>query len=212
MAEKKRKRPGRRAYLNDFRMGAGGQYSYMGTTYVYEGERPYKDEALRVGVLTGVIVSALIAIGVIPHPAMLGYNNFYVVPFFLFELVAVFVTVYGAVRMLTGGSRLRAYKYEATVKKLPNRLMITTVAALIMIPANIVYLCLNGFEGRPVASIAAILLHGAIAAAAQIMKRLIEREKWTAEMPEEPEEDKASEEEVFPPYEGEQSEREAPGK
>ena len=205
MAQKsgKKKRGGRRAYLNDFRMGAGGQYSYMGTIYAYEGERPYKDEALRVGVLTGVIVSALVAVGVIPHPAMLGYNNFYVVPLFLFELVAVFVTAYGAVRLLAGGSRLRAYKYEATVRKLPNRLTITTIAALLLIPANIVYLALNGFEGRPIASIIVLLLHGLIAAAAQILRKQISAEKWTAEMPEEPEADKTPENDVFPPYEPE---------
>ena len=91
MADKpQKKRRGRRSFLNDFKADDSGQYSYMGNVHVYEGSVPYKTERQRVIVLTAMMCASAVAIGCIPAPSMLGYNNFYVVPLFIIELVAVF--------------------------------------------------------------------------------------------------------------------------
>ena len=122
MADKpQKKRRGRRSFLNDFKADDSGQYSYMGNVHVYEGSVPYKTERQRVIVLTAMMCASAVAIGCIPAPSMLGYNNFYVVPFFIIELVAVFITAWAAIRLAAGGSELREYVYEKTVKAIPNR-------------------------------------------------------------------------------------------
>ncbi|MBQ1685341.1 MAG: hypothetical protein II072_07520 [Clostridia bacterium] len=180
MADKpQKKRRGRRSFLNDFKADDSGQYSYMGNVHVYEGSVPYKTERQRVIVLTAMMCASAVAIGCIPAPSMLGYNNFYVVPFFIIELVAVFITAWAAIRLAAGGSELREYVYEKTVKAIPNRAPVAFYSALACVLANIVYLCLNGFAEKPVASAAALLLHGVIAAAAFQLRRGVEHEKWS---------------------------------
>lgn len=206
----KKKRRGRWSFLNDFKLGNSGQYSYMGTVYSYEGELPYKKAAVRIGILGGVIALAALAAWTIPAPSVLGINNYYVIPLMILEAIAVFVTVWGVVRFLAGGSKLRAYAYEATVKKLPIRASFAMYSALALIPANIVYLCLNGFGERPVWSAAAMALHVLIALAAFLLKRAVKAARWNASTTEEQTEGEAPED-VFPEYVPEEGEEDGAG-
>ena len=96
---RRKSRKGRRSFLNDFKADDSGQYSYMGNVHVYEGSVPYRTERQRIIILTVLMCAAAAAIGCIPAPSMLGYNNFYVVPFFIIELVAVFVTAWAAFQL-----------------------------------------------------------------------------------------------------------------
>lgn len=194
---KKAKRKGRRSYLNDFRMTESGNYSYMGVVRAYEGPGPYGAERLRLIVLIAVIVLSELALGFIPAPSMLGYNNFYVVPLYIIELVAVFISAWAAVRLIIAGSEMREYVFDKTVKRLPNVVPIAFYAALVCVAANIVWLCLNGFGEKPAASIAALLLHAVIAVSAFLLRRLIRRQIWGVKMPE-PAEEEGESESVFP--------------
>ena len=202
MAEKK-KRKGRRAFLNDFKVGGDGQYSYMGTVHRYGGKLPYNMVLARFAALGGALLLSLVGIGFIPAPSMTGYNNFYVVPLFVFELIAAFITEWAAVRFLVNGRKgeLRAYAFEATVKRLPILGSITAFIAALGIPANIVYLAINGFEGRPIASFAVILLHAAAAASAFLIRKCTEATEWIASSVKQ--EEAAKQDDIFPPYEPE---------
>lgn len=200
-----KKRKGRRSFLNDFVPDDSGQYSYMGNVRVYEGSVPYKTERQRIILLTAMMCAAAVAIGCIPAPSMLGYNNFYVVPLFIIELIAVFITAWAAIRLAAGGSELREYVFEKSVKAIPNRAPVAFYSALACAAANIVYLCLNGFSEKPVASIAALLLHLAIAAAAFRLRRGVEHEKWSVVLKTEggAEAETQADESIFPSIEEE---------
>ena len=134
---------------------------------------------------------------------MTGYNNFYVVPLFVFELIAAFITEWAVVRFLVNGRKgeLRAYAFEATVKRLPVLGSITAVIAALSVPANIVYLAINGFEGKPAASIAVMLLHCAAAASAFLIRKCTEATEWIVSAVKQ--EETVKDEEIFPPYEPE---------
>lgn len=177
MAEKK-KRKGRRAYLNDFHVGLNGEYTYTGPIYRYEGELPYRQALTRLRVLTAAMCLAMIGAGVVPAPSMVGFGNFYVVPFFMIELVGVALSAWSAYRLISGGEDLRAYVYEATVNKLPQRLEMTFFFAAACVAVNIVYICLNGFGGKVILSLLLIVLHVGVGAVAQILRRTLALLRW----------------------------------
>ena len=179
MADKRKKRTGRWDYLNDFDAGADGSYSYRGNIFRYEGERPYSKERLLLCLFAGLMTAAAAAAGIVPAPSMLGFGNFYVVPLYIIELVGVFLTAWAAVKLIAGGSELRSYVYEKSAAKIPHRCDFTAIAALLCIPANVVYLCLNGFGGKPIASVLLPVLHAAVAVTAMLLKRTVLAEKWT---------------------------------
>ena len=81
---------------------------------------------------------------------------------------------------------------EATVEKLPNRLEMTAVFAAVCVAGNVLYLIHKGFGGRVIASLAVILLHGAVIAAALLLKKHLSTLRWSGgreeETPELPEE------------------------
>lgn len=202
----KKKRRGRRAFLADFRAGDDGQYSYMGNVRRYEGSVPYNAERLRLIVLTVLMAASAVAIGCISAPSMLGYNNFYVVPFFIIELIAVFITAWAAVRLIWAGSELREYVYDKTVKSIPNRAPIAFWSALACVASNVVYLCLNGLREKPAASAAALVLHVVIAVCAFLLRRSVAREVWAVELSAEAAPGRADESEIFPSVEDPASE------
>ena len=144
MAEKKKRR-GRREHLNDFYLDVGGNYQYAGPIRRYEGDMPWRDAALRVGVLAGAMALSLIAVGLIPAPSMVGMGNFYVVLPYVLELVGVFLSVWAAVRLIAGGEELRNYVYEATVDKFRGRLTMTMIFAISSVIGNAAFLIMKGF-------------------------------------------------------------------
>lgn len=173
-----KKRGGRRAYLNDFKVGSDGEYSYKGVVCRYTGKLPYNKVKLRVGVLAGLAVLCMAAAGLIPASSMLGMGNFYVVPFFMAQLVAVFITAWGAVRLLLNGAELREYVFKATVKRIPGGAMAAFITALCSLAANVVHVCINGFGANPVWLALLMLLHAVTACAAYLLYKLIGSLTW----------------------------------
>lgn len=178
MAEKK-KRKGRRAYLNDFYRDISGEYQYTGQLRRYEGPAPHREAVTRMGVFAGAMALAVILVGLLPAPSMLGLGNFYVVLPLILELLGVFLSAWAVVRLIAGGCELRNYVYEATVEKLPGRLTMTAIFAAVSAVCNVVYLILNGFGGKVLVSLAVIVLHGAALAAALLLKRYLASLRWS---------------------------------
>jgi len=178
VAEKK-KRKGRRAYLDDFQAGVNGQYIYTGSMYRYEGAVPYQRAMRRVSLLTAAMCAALVCAGAVPAPSMLGFGNFYVIVPFLVEMVGVALAIWSAAKLIYGGEELRAYVHAATVKKLPDRLSMSLFFAGASIVANIVYLALKGFGGKVIASLLVIVFHALVILTAWLLKRELSTHRWT---------------------------------
>ncbi len=178
MAEKK-KHKGRREYLNDFYRDVSGEYQYTGTIRRYQSELSWHDAALRIGVLAGIIATAMIAVGLIPAPSMTGMGSFYVILPYILELVGVFLSVWAAIRLIAGGEELRNYVYEATVGKIRGRLTMTAIFAISSLIGNVVFLIIKGFDGKVFLSLAVILLHGVSLAASLLLMRHMSSLRWS---------------------------------
>lgn len=180
MSEKagEKKRGGRRAYLNDFRLGPSGEYSYKGDVRVYAGSLPFNKAKLRIGAAAGAAVVSAAAAGVIPAPAMLGFGNWYVIPFFALGLIGVFLMAWCAVRLIANGPELREYVHKAAVRPLPGRALFTCFAQLASVLANAVFLCINGFKAPVWASVLLPVLHMTAAAAAYLVHRYASALEW----------------------------------
>ncbi|MCR5808565.1 MAG: hypothetical protein K6G56_03285 [Clostridiales bacterium] len=176
MAEKK-KRSKRRSYLNDFHQDVTGEFRYTGKHHLYAGEYSGKKVRLLTALLTAALVLAAAGVGFIPAPSMTEQGVFYVLLPYIGELIAVFVTAWASLMLLRPvGSdgeklRLRAYTFERSIGRLPHRTVIAAVLAGACVIANVVFICIRGFEGKPVMSIAVILLHIAAGAFAILLKR-----------------------------------------
>ncbi|MBO6061315.1 MAG: hypothetical protein J6P98_04280 [Clostridia bacterium] len=177
-SEGKKKRAGRRAYLNDFKVGSDGQYSYRGLVHRCTAPLPYNKVKLRIGIYAGVMAAAAAACGFVPADSMLGFGNWYVVPFFVLELICVFLTVWSSVRMLLNGSELRDYVFKAAPARLPLRALAAFIASIISGVSNAVYLMINGFGKNPAAMAALLALHGAVCVSAILLRTLILSLKW----------------------------------
>lgn len=176
MAEKKRK--GRRAHLDDFYRDVSGEYQYVGKLRRYRGEIPYEQVKTRLGVLIAALCLAVLGVGALPAPSMLGTGSFYVILPYIAELVGAFLCAWAAIRLISGGEELRNYVYEATVEKLPSRLAVTAVFAAASVVGNVLYLILKGFGGKAFLSLLVIVLHLAAAAAAVLAFRFLRTLRW----------------------------------
>ena len=68
MAEEKKKRPHRRAYLNDFKRNVAGEYVYTGKHFRWQQEP--KPVLLRMWLQGGIAALAALANGCIPNTGM----------------------------------------------------------------------------------------------------------------------------------------------
>ncbi|MBQ6116354.1 MAG: hypothetical protein IJL08_03415 [Oscillospiraceae bacterium] len=178
MAEKK-KRKGRRAYLNDFYTDVTGNTVYTGQMIRYAGEMPWRGAARRTGVLTGAVTACALIVFCLPAPSMTGMNKSYVVLPLILEAVGVLLTVWAAVRLLCNGPDLRSYVWEASAKKLPWWLEMTAVFAAVGVVGNVIYLAVKGFGGKVFLSLLVIVLHLLTIAAALFEIRFLRTVKWS---------------------------------
>ena len=117
MADKKKKQAGRRAYLNDFHRDLTGAYIYDGSHFHFAGDG-WKQALLRLWAL-GIVLVVLVLAGGFSGETM-AHCVFQILPY-LMEVGAVGSVVWALVRLTSGGEKLRAYVYKATVQALPGR-------------------------------------------------------------------------------------------
>ena len=167
-----KKRRGRRAYLDDFHRDLSGKYTYDGPLYSYSGEKPRKTLLRQLWGLCAAMLLCIIAIGFVPAPGV--STCVYVTLPYAVTLVAAVSVCWALGELSTGKDPLREYVYEASVKKIPLRAMLTAVFAAAAILGEAVFLILNGVGGVRIwfALLVMALLGGACACALLIRKFL----------------------------------------
>ena len=141
--EKKKKRRGRRYYLNDFHL-VGSEYVYRGNMYAFDGGQRERRRFLTL-ITLGSFVSLLTAAGqeVFP-PVEMSDSLFTTIPWLL-QMIAVCTVIWGVYKLLRGNDPMREYVYEKSVKKLPVRLLISMAASFVTFASEAIYIVIKGF-------------------------------------------------------------------
>ncbi len=156
MAEKKK---GKRAYLNDFHVNLKGEYSYEGKHLVFKGtEAESKAAAQSLMLLTALLALTTLAGGFLNGAGIT--NSFYVILPYVIEVGGSGSALWTALSLGSKPYKLRQYVYDRTVLKLPGRAMIALVGAASGLIGNLLFVILNGFQGKLLATLGYILLKG----------------------------------------------------
>lgn len=177
MGERKKK-PGRRAYLNDFHADLRGNYTYTGAHYAYAPGNPIPLRGLlaRLGGGCAVLAACAVACGCLPAAGM--DNTFYILLPYAVGVVAIAAACWAAVRLAAGGDPLRAYVYDATVGKLPMRVGLCCICTALALAGECLFLLLHGFGGMVWGTVAFLLLQGAQLAVGALLLRLLGAARW----------------------------------
>ena len=105
MAEEKKKRWNRRAYLDDFQKTASGEYVYNGKLHYYQSEYMGRKKAIFVlWLLTILMCAGILAGGFLPAAGM-GHSPYVLIPYTAALLTTgevVYLFIHGAEGMLAG--------------------------------------------------------------------------------------------------------------
>ena len=159
--EPKPTRPGRKDYLNQFKMDDTGQYAYRGTFMAYAaGAESWKKDLLFIW-LSCVIPLILLAImGFLPKSGLDG-NLIVLLPYGL-SLIALFALIWKVCRLTYGGQKIRKYVYDSTVKTLPGYAAAVMILAAFALVGGIITQILGTFHGTVLSAV--LLFAGEICA------------------------------------------------
>ena len=175
--QKKRVKKNRWSYLDDFRRTASGEYIYIGPTYCFQGEDHVRRQGVRRWGILAVGMTVCTSLGgfiLAPGTANCAYI---LIPYVLAFLSACSV-LWGFVRLAAGKDPLRSYVYEATVKQFPLRTILTAVGAAAALVGEVVYVALNGTEGRTVGMVLFLVSEAATLVLALLWRPLGRDMKW----------------------------------
>lgn len=168
----------RRAYLDDFKKTASGEYAYKGAEYHLEGTKEErKGLIIRLWCLLCAGGICLVVCGCVPAAGMEG-SAWVLLPY-AFTWIAFAFVCSSLYRMTQGGDRLREYIYEAAVLKFPFRLKLTGAGAAATILGELVYLFLHGFSGKIFYTLVFGALEALILFCLYGMNRIVGIMKWT---------------------------------
>lgn len=177
MAEKNKKRGGRRAHLNDFHVNLAGDYVYTGTHYSYVDQGRSRDRVQRE--LLGLSVAVMLAVvagGCSDAPAML--NCWYVILPYICEAAAAVSVIWAVLRLRKAEEPIREYIYKKSVQALPHRAMLCMIFAGLGFVTMVLYLVMNGSGGRVASVIAYLALKALVAGGAWLLWRYMLTLKW----------------------------------
>ena len=154
MAEKNKKRGGRRAHLNDFHVNLAGDYVYTGAHYTYVDQGGGCSDA----------------------PAML--NCWYVILPYICEAAAAVSVIWAVARLRKAEDPIREYVYKKSVQPLPHRAMLCMIFAGLGFVTMVLYLVMNGSGGRVASVIVYLALKALVAGGAWLLWRYMLILKW----------------------------------
>ena len=173
--EKKKKRPHRRDYLNDFKLNVAGEYIYTGKVLHWSADRK-RTLALLWALSLGACAAA-VAGGCIPGTGM--ENSAWVLLPYVAGLICAFVCLYTVAKLAFAGEKVREYIFKGSVEKLPLRTLMTAIFSAIAVLGELVNLFLPIFRGKIWAGILFMGLEAAICAASILLRRAVVRLEWT---------------------------------
>ncbi len=177
MAEKNKKRGGRRAHLNDFHVNLAGDYVYTGAHYSYVDQGRSRDRVQRE--LLGLSVAVMLAVvagGCSDAPAML--NCWYVILPYICEAAAAVSVIWAVLRLRKAEEPIREYIYKKSVQALPHRAMLCMIFAGLGFVTMVLYLAMNGSGGRVASVIAYLALKALVAGGTWLLWRYMLTLKW----------------------------------
>lgn len=168
----------KRAFLEDFKKNAAGEYVYTGNIYRFSGsEKERRTLLFRLCSGAAVMVVLWIVGGCIPVAGLV--DCFYtVIPYFVGVLVGVVTVAWGVVRLLCAGKNVREYVYNATVKKLSGRLLGTSILSAVSFVCEGIYLVINGFGDLVATTVVYLCLLAVIACISAVLRHCFRRVNW----------------------------------
>ncbi len=140
---KREQRGKKQAYLDDYHKNSEGKYEYQGKRYSYSGGA--QEFARKKRLLWGIyilLMSCAAASGCIPAKEL--NSTFYIVLPCACGIIGAVTLGWALVRLSSAGNTLKKYIYEATVKKLPHRAMVTMIMEIAALLGVLAYIILNG--------------------------------------------------------------------
>ena len=175
--EKKRKKRGRAARVENYVPSADGGYRYIGRHYAFpEGQRlTYRQYMLmRLG-LSVLPALAVIGAGLLNSPGM--HNTFYVIIPFAAGFVCTAAALWSVGRAMYHGAPLKEYVYDTTIVRLKALTVAQTVCTALAAAGETVFLILSE-EKQPLPSLLFAALELLAAAAALTHRLAAGRFRW----------------------------------
>ena len=177
MAENEKKKKGRRAYLDDFQTTVSGEMIYCGAYYAFQGgARARKRFLLKMAALSGAAVVLSVLSGCVPAPGTL--NCFYVLLPLLGSILSTISVLWAVIRLIAGGEELREYVYTATLGEFPLRTALTVGFAGLSILCELLYLVLNGAEGKIPGLLLFLISQGVVLLSSLFCRKTAGAAKW----------------------------------
>ena len=143
MADGKKKRRGRRAYLEDFHQNVAGEYIYTGQTHAWKAPR---GKTLRKLWLCAIAaIGAAVAAGCVPNTGM-ERRVWALIPYVLM-LISSGVQGWLLYKLTDGGDPVRDYVWKASVPRLPAAGIVTGILAFTSIVTEIANIFAPNFAG-----------------------------------------------------------------
>ena len=174
MADKKKRR-GRRAYLNDYKLGEDGQYRYTGVQYRLRGKLPKRQVLLSLWIPAAVLIAATLGSACIPAAAMFG--AFGALPF-IGEVAAGGSAIWALAKLTPSVERPYEHVYKATVERLPRRAVVTAIFAGVGLCGCVLHTLLYGFAGTLWWTLLLWLTKAGQAASALWLRRNLKKLEW----------------------------------
>jgi len=173
MAEKKPR--GRRPWLDDIQLDGSGKYAYKGSHMKFSGDALQRKRYLwRLGVYMGGAAACTVAAGCLNVGDL--DNTMYVLIPYMIEVIAAVAFVWSSCRLLLGGSVLRSYVYDQTVKRLPVLAVILFAGAAATLCGAAVFLILHKTIG--VFTVLYLLLHAVVLTLSLLGFKVLREAKW----------------------------------
>ncbi len=170
----KENKKSKKAYLRDFKPDVNGKYTYQGSYFIFKsGAKSMNLTLLKRNLLlfTSILVISTISGGLLEGAGIT--NSFYVILPYIIEVGGTGTYLWAFIQFYKQGERIREYIYKASFEKMPIRVMVGFVGGTMGLVGNLIYVILNGFEGKILATVIYLVLKVLVMAVAFNIKNLV---------------------------------------
>lgn len=174
MADEKKKRRGRRAYLEDFHQNVAGEYIYTGQTHAWKA--PRGKTLWKLWLCAIAAIGAAVAAGCVPNTGM-ERRVWALIPYVLM-LISSGVQGWLLYKLTDGGDPVRDYVWKASVPRLPAAGIVTGILALASIVTEIANIFAPNFAGTLPFALGLTGLDVLAGATSVVLSRTVKGLKW----------------------------------